>query len=154
MRWCNVQANEHDQQAKTYPTYCYEFWQELQQQCCWGPCQMSERLGNSKHKSRSFETLRDLTIGRFIGKSNCPNCAVDVLHLFLCCHVVLSKIIMTIWITKLVLIPWIYAIIVSSVCLSVCPLSFNNSWTHWRIITKRYPDVSFVRTEDYCFSRS
>ena len=36
-------------------------------QCCRGACQISERSDNSKYKSRGFETLRDLTIGRLIG---------------------------------------------------------------------------------------
>ena len=41
-------------------------WQARRQQCCRGACHISERPDNSKYKSRSFETTRDLTIRRLI----------------------------------------------------------------------------------------
>ena len=43
-------------------THRLEIWQEHRQHCCRGGCKISERLYNSKYKSRSFETLRDLKI--------------------------------------------------------------------------------------------
>ena len=40
----------------------FEIWQAHRQHCCrCTTCQISERLHNSKYKSRGFETLRDLT---------------------------------------------------------------------------------------------
>ena len=42
-------------------------WQAHQQHCCWGACRISERVDNSKYKSRGFETLGDHTIRRLIG---------------------------------------------------------------------------------------
>ena len=39
----------------------FEIWQAHRQHCCRSACQISERSGNSKYKSRGFETLRDLT---------------------------------------------------------------------------------------------
>ena len=45
----------------------FEIWQAHRQQCCRSACQISERSGNSKYKSRGFETLRDLTKRRLFG---------------------------------------------------------------------------------------
>ena len=42
-------------------SYRFEIWQAHRQHCCRSACQISERSDNSKFKSRSFETLRDLT---------------------------------------------------------------------------------------------
>ena len=42
-------------------SYRFEIWQAHRQHCCRSACQISERSDNSKYKSRSFETLRDLT---------------------------------------------------------------------------------------------
>ena len=41
-------------------THRFEIWQAHRQQCWRSACQISERSGNSKYKSRGFETLRDL----------------------------------------------------------------------------------------------
>ena len=48
-------------------SYRFEIWQAHRQQCCRSACQISERLDNSRYKSRGFETLRDLTKRRLIG---------------------------------------------------------------------------------------
>ena len=48
-------------------SYRFEIWQAHRQQCCRSACQISERSDNSKHKSRGFETLRDLTKRRLFG---------------------------------------------------------------------------------------
>ena len=42
-------------------SYRFEMWQAHRQHCSRSACQISERSDNSKHKSRGFETLRDLT---------------------------------------------------------------------------------------------
>ena len=47
-------------------SYRFEIWEALRQHYCRSACQISERLYNSKYKSRDFEILRDLTIGRLI----------------------------------------------------------------------------------------
>ena len=47
-------------------SYRFEIWQAHRQQCCRSACRISERSDNSKYKSRSFETLRDLTERRLI----------------------------------------------------------------------------------------
>ena len=48
-------------------SYRFEIWQAHRQHCCRSACQISERSGNSKYKSRGFETLRDLTERRLFG---------------------------------------------------------------------------------------
>ena len=48
-------------------SYGFEIWQAHRQHCCRSACQISERSGNSKYKSRGFETLRDLTERRLFG---------------------------------------------------------------------------------------
>ena len=48
-------------------SYRFETWQAHRQHCCRSACQISERSDNSKYKSRSFETLRDLTERRLFG---------------------------------------------------------------------------------------
>ena len=48
-------------------SYRFEIWQAHRQHCCRSACQISERLDNSKYKSRGFETLRDLTKRRLFG---------------------------------------------------------------------------------------
>ena len=48
-------------------SYRFEIWQAHRQHCCRSACQISERSDNSKYKSRSFETLRDLTERRLFG---------------------------------------------------------------------------------------
>ena len=45
----------------------FAIWQAHRQQCCRSACQISERSGNSKYKSRGFETWRDLTERRLFG---------------------------------------------------------------------------------------
>ena len=47
--------------------YRFEIWQAHRQHCCRSACQISERSGNFKYKSRGFETLRDLTERRLFG---------------------------------------------------------------------------------------
>ena len=44
----------------------FESWQAHQQQCCRGACRIWKQSDNSKYKSRSFDTLRDLTRRRLI----------------------------------------------------------------------------------------
>ena len=46
--------------------YRFEIWQVRRQQCCRGVCQISKRSGNSRYKSRGYETLRELTIRRIM----------------------------------------------------------------------------------------
>ena len=41
-------------------SYRFEIWQAHRQHCCRSACQISERSDNSKYKSRSFDTLRDV----------------------------------------------------------------------------------------------
>ena len=48
-------------------SYRFEIWQTHRQHCCRSACQISERLDNSKYKSRGFETLRDLMERRLFG---------------------------------------------------------------------------------------
>ena len=48
-------------------SYRFEIWQAHRQHCCRSACQISERSGNYKYKSRGFETLRDLTKRRLFG---------------------------------------------------------------------------------------
>ena len=48
-------------------SYRFEIWQAHRQHCCRSACQISERSDISKYKSRSFETLRDLTERRLFG---------------------------------------------------------------------------------------
>ena len=48
-------------------SYRFEIWQAHRQQCCRSACQISERLDNSKYKSRGFETSRDLTKRHLFG---------------------------------------------------------------------------------------
>ena len=45
----------------------FEIWLAHRQQCCRSASQISERSGNSKYKSRGFETLRDLRKRRLFG---------------------------------------------------------------------------------------
>ena len=45
-------------------SYRLEIWHAHRQQCCRSACHISD---NSKYKSRSFETSRDLTIRRLFG---------------------------------------------------------------------------------------
>ena len=51
-------------------SYRFEILQAHGQQCYRGACQISERSDDSKHKSRGFETSRDLSIRRLIGYWN------------------------------------------------------------------------------------
>ena len=37
-------------------SYCFDIWQAIRQQCCWGACQISQRSDNSKYKSCGFKT--------------------------------------------------------------------------------------------------
>ena len=48
-------------------SYCFEIWQAHRQHCCRSACQISKRSDNSKYKSHSFETWRDLTKRRLFG---------------------------------------------------------------------------------------
>ena len=48
-------------------SYRFVIWQAHRQHCCRSTCQISERSDNSKYKSRSFETLRDLMKSRLFG---------------------------------------------------------------------------------------
>ena len=48
-------------------SYRFEIWQAHWQHCCRSACQISERLDNSKNKSRVFEALQDLTERRLFG---------------------------------------------------------------------------------------
>ena len=50
--------------------HCFGIWQAHRQHCCWGACQISEWLYNSKYKSCGFETLRNLTIRCLMGYWN------------------------------------------------------------------------------------
>ena len=47
--------------------YRFAIWQAHRQHCCRSTCQISERSDNFKYKSRSFQTLRDLTERRLFG---------------------------------------------------------------------------------------
>ena len=58
-------SKPRDQYSKL--SYRFEIWQAHRQHCCRSACQISERSGNSKYKSRGFETLRDLTERRLFG---------------------------------------------------------------------------------------
>ena len=44
--------------------YGSDIWPASRQRCCWGACQMLERLKNIKPQSRGFETSRDLAVRR------------------------------------------------------------------------------------------
>ena len=45
-------------------SYCSEIWQASRQRCCWGACQILDRLEKSHHKSRGFKTTRHLAAGK------------------------------------------------------------------------------------------
>ena len=47
-------------------SYRFEIWQACRQHCRGDACQIAERSGNSKYKSRGIDTLRDLIIRRLI----------------------------------------------------------------------------------------
>ena len=64
-------------------SYRFEIWQAHRQHCCRSACQISERSGNSKYKSRGFETLRDLTERRLFGYWDGALVSGDNIYLFI-----------------------------------------------------------------------
>ena len=57
-------------------SYCFDIWRAARQHCCRAACQISERLDDSKHRSRAFEALRDLTIRHLIWYRNGPQVSI------------------------------------------------------------------------------
>ena len=51
----------------------HKIWQASWLRCCRGPCKISERFEKYKPKSRSFETSRDLAVGRSFANHNKKN---------------------------------------------------------------------------------
>ena len=45
-------------------SYRFEIWQASRQRCCWGACQISERMKKFKPESRGFESSRELAVRR------------------------------------------------------------------------------------------
>ena len=44
-------------------SYCFGIWQAHWQHCCWGACQISELLNNSKYKILQYNVLSEIKTG-------------------------------------------------------------------------------------------